>query len=185
MQCKCSAWIYNILGFLSDHHLVVKLEMGLGKTLQVLSFLVTLFERCYSEGPHLVIMPLSVISSWRSDIEKFIPKGLVNLHVHLGSKEEREEAFSSWYNQLKEQHVNGKKREMFLCLTSYNYAINDNDIFSRLKKTKRNTLAWDYIIVDEAQRLKNNGSKLVQCLLQLKGMRHLLLTGNKLNISLI
>jgi SNF2 family DNA or RNA helicase len=154
--------------------------MGLGKTLQVLSFLVALMEQQGSTGtgPHLIVMPLSVMTSWRSDIEKYIPAGVTDVHVHLGTREERECGFGEWHRRLKEQYSRGNTSRVFLCLTSYSFAINDIDLFRRLRQTKRNTnLFWDYLIVDEAHRLKNSESKLFGCLLQLKSQRHLLLTG--------
>lgn len=160
--------------------------MGLGKTLQVLSFLVSLLEQQQDSGPHLIIMPLSVVTSWRSDIEKYIPSGLMDVHVHLGTRVEREETFLAWYQRLKTQHYHHntddnyfkeKKEKIFMCLTSYNFAMNDIDLFRRLRLTKRNKLFWKYLIVDEAHRLKNSESKLFSCLLQLQCQRHLLLTG--------
>jgi SNF2 family DNA or RNA helicase len=161
--------------------------MGLGKTLQVLAFLVSLLEKQQQEygtgsGPHLVVMPLSVMTSWRSDILKYIPSGVMDVHVHLGQRDQREEGFSAWHQRLKEHRLRADRAtdntpRIFICLTSYNFAMNDIDLFRRLRKTKRSTLFWDYLIVDEAHRLKNSESKLFSCLLQLKSKHHLLLTG--------
>ena len=44
--------------------------MGLGKTVQVLAFLCVLLERCAIAGPHLVVAPLSVVASWRTDVAR-------------------------------------------------------------------------------------------------------------------
>jgi SWI/SNF-related matrix-associated actin-dependent regulator of chromatin subfamily A member 5 len=41
-------------------------EMGLGKTLQTISFLAALKWERHVSGPHLVVVPLSVMSSWLS-----------------------------------------------------------------------------------------------------------------------
>jgi ATP-dependent DNA helicase len=159
-------------------------EMGLGKTLQVLSFLVALLELHGITGPHLIIMPLSVITSWRSDLEKYVSAGVVDVLVHLGTRNEREEKFDEWYTRVKEQYVHHKTSRIFLCMTSYTFAMNDADILGRLKRTKRSELSWEYLIVDEAHRLKNSESKLFGCLLKLKSRRHLLLTGTPLQNNL-
>ena len=61
-------WLANLYqnginGILAD-------EMGLGKTLQTISFLAWLkFERGVP-GPHLVVAPLSVLSSWMSEFRR-------------------------------------------------------------------------------------------------------------------
>ena len=176
--------------------------MGLGKTLQVLAFLVSLFEQQQQQagtdtdtntGPHLIIMPLSVMTSWRRDLQQHIPAEVLDVHVHLGSRQEREEAFIAWVRRAREQRRRDWDRnrdrdsdrpaKLFLCLTSYNFAINDIDLFRRLRpkqvtaRTGGGGVCWEYLVVDEAHRLKNSESKLFSCLLQLKSQRHLLLSG--------
>jgi SNF2 family DNA or RNA helicase len=159
-------------------------EMGLGKTLLVLSFLVALFEQRGATGPHLIVMPLSVMTSWKSDIEKYIPGHIVDVHVHLGTRDEREEMFGEWSSRLRAQVTHKKTSRIFICMTSYNFAINDIDIFRRLRRKKRCITFWDYLVVDEAHRLKNHDSKLYHCLLQLKSEHHLALTGTPLQNNL-
>ena len=56
-------------------------ETGLGKTLQSISFLAALRELRGVDGPHLVICPLSVLSSWMDELQKWCPKlRVVRLH---------------------------------------------------------------------------------------------------------
>ena len=45
-------------------------EMGLGKTLQSISFLACIKEMRQANGPHLVVCPLSVLSSWMDELQK-------------------------------------------------------------------------------------------------------------------
>ena len=47
-------------------------EMGLGKTLQVISFLAALKE-AGSDGPHLIVAPLSVLPTWQREFEAWCP----------------------------------------------------------------------------------------------------------------
>lgn len=48
-------------------------QMGLGKTIQSIGFLAYLHHFLDTKGPHLVIVPLSVLSNWLTEIEKFCP----------------------------------------------------------------------------------------------------------------
>lgn len=45
-------------------------EMGLGKTLQTIAFLATLKWGLGVPGPHLVVVPLSVMSSWMAELAR-------------------------------------------------------------------------------------------------------------------
>jgi len=56
-------------------------EMGLGKTLQSIAFLACLHEMRGVAGPHLIICPLSVMSSWMDELARWCPKfRVVRLH---------------------------------------------------------------------------------------------------------
>jgi SWI/SNF-related matrix-associated actin-dependent regulator of chromatin subfamily A member 5 len=63
-------------------------EMGLGKTLQTISFLAHLkFERGVG-GPHLVVVPLSVLSSWLNELRRWCP-ALRVVRLHAADFDER------------------------------------------------------------------------------------------------
>lgn len=47
--------------------------MGLGKTIQSIGFMACLQQHLNKKGPFLVVVPLSVLSNWISEIEKFCP----------------------------------------------------------------------------------------------------------------
>lgn len=47
--------------------------MGLGKTLQTISLLSHLKMERGVDGPHLVVVPLSVLPSWMSEFERWSP----------------------------------------------------------------------------------------------------------------
>ena len=66
-------------------------EMGLGKTLQTIAFLthVTLGPEPRAGGPHLVIVPLSVLTSWVLEFRRFSPHLRV-VRLHSGDEKERE-----------------------------------------------------------------------------------------------
>jgi len=48
-------------------------QMGLGKTLQSIGFLAYLHSRLNKKGPYLIVVPLSVLSNWLAEIERFCP----------------------------------------------------------------------------------------------------------------
>lgn len=48
-------------------------EMGLGKTLQTITFFAYLKEMRQEGGPHLVVVPLSVMFNWITELKKFCP----------------------------------------------------------------------------------------------------------------
>lgn len=48
-------------------------QMGLGKTIQSIGFMACLQQHLNKKGPFLVVVPLSVLSNWISEIERFCP----------------------------------------------------------------------------------------------------------------
>lgn len=59
-----SLWQNGLNGILAD-------QMGLGKTIQTISFLVHL-KGNELHGPYLIIAPLSTLSNWLSEIERYL-----------------------------------------------------------------------------------------------------------------
>ena len=72
----------NISGILAD-------EMGLGKTLQSISLLAALKEHRGVKGPHLVLVPKSVLGNWDREFRRWCPSFRV-LKIAAGDKDERE-----------------------------------------------------------------------------------------------
>jgi SNF2 family DNA or RNA helicase len=63
-------------------------QMGLGKTLQTIGFLAHLQTALGLGGPHLVVVPLSVLSNWIAEIERFCPSfRAVRFHGELNGKD--------------------------------------------------------------------------------------------------
>lgn len=145
-------WMYSLCvsglnGILAD-------EMGLGKTIQVLAFFSALYDRCGSTGPHLVVMPLSVLTSWRSDIAKLTRPGAFNVLVHHGERDARAEELQRWYHKLKTQQQQQQQQRcvspaaaggrVALLLTTYELAMKDADL---LRLFRRGPVRWDYLVV--------------------------------------
>ena len=57
-------------------------EMGLGKTLQTIAFLAYLTLERQISGPHLIVVPLSVLPNWMAEFKRWCPTmRVVRLHV--------------------------------------------------------------------------------------------------------
>jgi SNF2 family DNA or RNA helicase len=70
----------NLNGILAD-------EMGLGKTIQTISLFCHLIECKGNEGPFLVVVPLTTISNWVMEFNKWAPD--IRKIVYKGKKHER------------------------------------------------------------------------------------------------
>lgn len=89
-------------------------EMGLGKTFQCISFLAFLREQGIW-GPFLVVTPLSTVSNWVSEINRFAPS--IPALLYHGSISEREE--------LRKTHLSKYGPSFPIVVTSYEIAMND------------------------------------------------------------
>lgn len=56
--------------------------MGLGKTIQTISFLSYLFHQHQLYGPFILVVPLSTLTSWQREFETWAPN--MNVVVYLG-----------------------------------------------------------------------------------------------------
>ncbi|RCI08142.1 hypothetical protein L249_6330 [Ophiocordyceps polyrhachis-furcata BCC 54312] len=147
----------GISGILAD-------EMGLGKTLQTISFLGYLRHIAGITGPHLITVPKSTLDNWQREFARWTPE--VNVLVLQGAKDER-------HNLINERLVDEK---FDVCITSYEMILREK---SHLKK-----FAWEYIIIDEAHRIKNEESSLSQVIRLFSSRNRLLITGTPLQNNL-
>ncbi|KAF9215123.1 hypothetical protein BGZ59_002233 [Podila verticillata] len=147
----------GINGILAD-------EMGLGKTLQTISFLGYLKHIQGIAGPHLVIVPKSTLHNWKSEFNKWLPDA--NVFLLHANKEERAEMIST--------HLLTQKFDV--CLTSYDICL--------LEKSHLKKFAWQYIVIDEAHRIKNENSQLSQIIRTFNSKNRLLITGTPLQNNL-
>lgn len=139
-------------------------EMGLGKTLQTISFLGYLRYIKQVDGPFIVIVPKSTLDNWRREFAKWTPD--VNVVILQGNKEERHDIIQ---NRL-------LTADFDVLVTSFEMVIREK---SQLKKFK-----WEYIVVDEAHRIKNEESSLSQIIRLFYSRNRLLITGTPLQNNL-
>lgn len=157
LQWMISLYNNNLNGILAD-------EMGLGKTIQTISLITHLIEKKKQNGPYLVIVPLSTLTNWNLEFEKWAPS--VSRIVYKGPATTR-----------KQQQQAIRWGQFQVLLTTYEYVIKDRPILSKVK--------WLHMIVDEGHRMKNTQSKLTITLTQHYTSRYrLILTGTPLQNNL-
>ena len=66
LEWMVSLYNNSLNGILAD-------EMGLGKTIQTIALVTYLMEKKKNMGPYLVIVPLSTLSNWLLEFEKWAP----------------------------------------------------------------------------------------------------------------
>ena len=139
-------------------------EMGLGKTIQTIALLAHL--ACHHEvwGPHLVIVPTSVMLNWEMEFKKWCPG--FKILAYYGSQDERKRKRQGWTND----------DVWNVCITSYQLVLQDHQVFRRRR--------WHYMVLDEAHNIKNFKSQRWQTLLGFNAHSRLLLTGTPLQNNL-
>ncbi|KAL0272008.1 UNVERIFIED_CONTAM: hypothetical protein PYX00_005146 [Menopon gallinae] len=140
-------------------------EMGLGKTIQTIALLAHLACEKGNWGPHLIIVPTSVMLNWEMELKKWCPA--FKILTYYGTQKERKHKRAGWT----------KPNAFHVCITSYKLVIQDHQSFRRKK--------WKYLILDEAQNIKNFKSQRWQLLLNFQTQRRLLLTGTPLQNNLM
>ena len=133
------------------------MEMGLGKTLQTITFLLS------EKGKKSVIVtPTSLIYNWKSEFEKFAPN--LNIKIIHGNKEER---------IFTKEYIN----EYDVLLTTYGTLRNDYNLYEDIN--------FDYCIIDEAQNIKNSLSQSSEVVKKLNAKVKFALTGTPIENNLM
>ena len=150
---------YHWLVFLYENRFGACLadDMGLGKTIQAISLLAGIREgRITSpptaQGPHLVVLPPSLLFNWESEITRFYPDLTVRFYTGKGRRPSFEDCD--------------------IVLTTYGLVRRD---ISHLEK-----IPFHVIIFDEAQAVKNMLAQTTGAVRRLKGSFKLVMTGTPL-----
>ncbi|VDO03198.1 unnamed protein product [Rodentolepis nana] len=183
------AWLWNLHktspgGVLAD-------DMGLGKTLQTIAFL-TGFFLCDDEGcakrkkprTAIILAPVSVMQTWQSEFEKWSPSLRLYTYYEMTKK-------------ARQRALNNFQCRGGILLTSYNmFTSGAEDIASHQnvestgwlssnrERYYKQTFAYDYVILDEAHRIKNPSAKISQAVRLLDCKHRLLLTGTAIQNNL-
>ncbi|KAG0580120.1 hypothetical protein KC19_4G148100 [Ceratodon purpureus] len=140
-------------------------EMGLGKTIMTIALLAHLACEKGIWGPHLIVVPTSVMLNWETEFMKWCPA--FKILTYFGSAKERKVKRQGW----------SRANSFHVCITTYRLVIQDAKAFKRKK--------WKYLILDEAHLIKNWKSQRWQTLLNFNSKRRILLTGTPLQNDLM
>lgn len=167
-QLKGLRWLDNLYeqginGILAD-------EMGLGKTIQAIAFLAHLSEEKNNWGPFLVIAPNATLYNWQQEFNRFCPS--LKVLPYWGALKERK-TLRKFFNS---SQLYVKSSAFHVCITSYQLIVSDEKVFHKVN--------WNYMILDEAQAIKNIASQRWNVLLSFNCRNRLLLSGTPIQNSM-
>ncbi|MCK5280645.1 MAG: DEAD/DEAH box helicase, partial [Cyclobacteriaceae bacterium] len=134
-------------------------EMGLGKTMQAISAAIQK-KKIFGFNKTLIVCPASIKSQWKSEIEKFSEEKAI---IVEGTPYEREEIY--------------KNTEHFFFILNYETILRDSRAI--------NKAGFDFLILDEAQRVKNFETKTAASVKRLNTKHVLVITGTPIENKLI
>ena len=158
------------LAFLSDLGLggILADDMGLGKSVQTLALLDhERAARCApgespetsggpeATGPTLLVCPMSLVGNWQREAERFTPD--LAVHVHHGS------------DRLSGPELHAALSGADLVITTYALAARDREALA--------AVPWHRVVCDEAQNIKNAGTRQARAVRGLPARSRLALTG--------
>jgi SWI/SNF-related matrix-associated actin-dependent regulator of chromatin subfamily A member 5 len=115
------------------------------------------------KGPHIVIVPKSVVGNWIREFKKWCP--CIKAIRMGGTKDERQQFVTQ---DLPVDPATGKYKWGVL-VTSYEGLLNE--------RGKLGKIEWKYLIIDEAHRIKNENSSLSKVVRTMNTDFRLLITG--------
>jgi len=107
----------------------------IGKTIQVISLIALLREQEQYYGPHLVIAPLSTLSNWQDEFQKWTPD--IPFVLYHGTPDERQALFK---NKIMRHYQKGRPSDKFpIICTSYEMVLRDHANLTRID--------WAFIVI--------------------------------------
>jgi SWI/SNF-related matrix-associated actin-dependent regulator of chromatin subfamily A member 5 len=181
-------------------------EMGLGKTLQTLSLFQYLEEQDRKNGttseelrPYLVICPLSVLRSWVSEAERWVPR-LKVLQFH-GPVSERdrlkrvaqgmEDKHGNETRQSKDRKASRKAGLGASKLRTdvdgdvrYKIIVTTYETYQAEQSWFKHSFVWRYVVLDEGHKIKSGVTQISTSLRTISAEYRLILTGTPLQNNL-
>ena len=130
-------------------------DMGLGKTVQVIALLNSLRHSPVMNSKALLVIPASLIGNWMNEIAKFAP----SLKFKILHPSENMVVISDSKELLEDYNI---------FITTYGMLLK----YDWLKE-----VTWDTLILDEAQAIKNPGTRQTKAVKQLKAKYKIAMTG--------
>ncbi|KAL0193684.1 hypothetical protein M9458_011980, partial [Cirrhinus mrigala] len=142
-------------------------DMGLGKTIQVISFLSGMYDAELANHT-LLVMPTSLIKNWVREFAKWTP-GMRVKEFHGSSKTERN------------KNLERIQRKGGVVITTYQMLINN---YEQLASYDQREFKWDYVILDEAHKIKTSSTKTAKSAHAIPARHRVLLTGTPVQNNL-
>ncbi len=149
-------WVYDFE--VAEHHNFVANNILCHNTIQLITLLLHDREvnpRQEIHSPTLLICPMSIVGNWHREVQRFAPS--LKVMIHHGHERLSGEAFA----QEAKQHD--------IVITTYALALRDKEHLSLID--------WEYVVVDEAQNIKNESAKQTQAIKSINGTHKIALTG--------
>ncbi len=134
-------------------------EMGLGKTMQAISVAIQK-KTIFGFNKTMIVCPASLKSQWKSEIEKFSDEKAI---IVEGNPQQREDIY--------------KNTEHYFFIINYEAILRDAHTI--------NKSGFDFLILDEAQRVKNFEAKTTSAVKRLNAKHVLVITGTPIENKLI
>ncbi|CAO2654565.1 Nn.00g112980.m01.CDS01 [Neocucurbitaria sp. VM-36] len=181
-------------------------EMGLGKTLQTLSLFQYLEELDQKNGvsseelrPYLVICPLSVLNSWVTEAQRWVP-GLRVMRFHGASSERQrlkrvavgmEDMKGNETTRARDRKASRKAGVKTSKLTAndedstFKIIVTTYDTFQAEQAWFKHSFVWRYVVLDEGHKIKSSVTQISTALRNISSEYRLILTGTPLQNNLV
>ncbi len=135
-------------------------DMGLGKTLQAI-IAITQNHKEMGNAPSLIVCPTSLVYNWKAEFHKFNPA--LRTVVIDSTPDKRKKTLKTI-------------RDFDIVITSYNLLQKDIEVYKEI--------TFNYAILDEAQHIKNRGTRNAKSVKMILASHKLILTGTPIENSL-
>src|SRR5581483_11651405 len=153
-EVQYDGWVYDFE--VADHHNFVANNILCHNTIQLITLLLHDREQSASQyGPALLICPMSIVGNWQREVQRFAPS--LKVMIHHGHERLSGEAFAR------------EARQHDIVITTYALALRDKEHLALID--------WEYVVVDEAQNIKNESAKQTQAIKSIHGTHKIALTG--------
>ena len=162
-------WMYTLLENLNFKGCILADEPGLGKTIQAISLLSQVRQtKGKDNSTHLIVATASTLSNWMREFNIWAPS--FNIVLYYGTQHERFE--------IQQQILDEENPMVDVILTSYNLVKTkyDRSFFKQFN--------FKYLIIDEAQNIKNDKGQTYTKLKTIKRDKCLMLTGTVIQNNL-
>lgn len=192
------AWLENSYNMkeIGRNGVLLADDMGLGKTLQILSFIFWLKDKqpnFYNQSnnkPVLIVAPVILLENWKSEYYKFFNDSLGAPYILHGNnilnirKNGGGDFLGKEYYQITKDDSRPKSYLDINELKKYNIIITNYETLSNYEFSLAQ-IDWSVVILDEAQKIKNENTHQTQVACKLKSDFRIACTGTPIENSLM